>query len=37
MTQLLRYQRAYEASARVVTTMDDVLDTLVNRLGLTGR
>jgi len=37
MTQLLKYQRAYEASARVVTAMDDVLDTLVNRLGLVGR
>ena len=37
MTELLRYQRAYEASARVVTTMDGVLDTLVNRLGLVGR
>jgi len=37
MTQMLRYQRAYEASARVVTAMDDVLDTLVNRLGLVGR
>jgi flagellar hook-associated protein 1 FlgK len=34
---MLRYQRAYEASARVVTAMDDVLDTLVNRLGLVGR
>jgi flagellar hook-associated protein 1 FlgK len=37
MTELLRYQRAYEAAARVVTAMDDVLDTLVNRLGLVGR
>jgi flagellar hook-associated protein 1 len=37
MTQLMRYQRAYEAAARVVTAMDDVLDTLVNRLGLVGR
>ena len=37
MTELLRYQRAYEAAARVVTAMDDVLETLVNRLGLVGR
>jgi flagellar hook-associated protein 1 len=31
MTNLLQYQRAYQASARVITTVDEMLDTLVNR------
>ena len=37
MTQLLSYQRAYEAAARVMTTVDSALDTLINRTGLVGR
>lgn len=30
-------QRAYQASARLLTTLDEVLDTLINRTGLVGR
>ncbi|MFA7323869.1 MAG: flagellar hook-associated protein FlgK [Candidatus Nanopelagicales bacterium] len=37
MTQLLTYQRAYEAASRVLTAVDSALDTLVNRTGLVGR
>ena len=37
MTQLLSYQRAYEAAARVMTTVDSALDTLINRTGIVGR
>jgi flagellar hook-associated protein 1 FlgK len=37
MTNLLRYQRAYQAAARVITAADELLDTLINRVGLVGR
>jgi flagellar hook-associated protein 1 len=35
MTDMLRYQRAYEASARVITVMDSMLDRLINGTGTT--
>lgn len=34
---LLAYQRAYQANARVMTALDDMLDTLISRTGLVGR
>jgi len=34
---LLMSQQAYNAAARVLTTMDEMLDTLINRTGLVGR
>ena len=37
MIDLVSAQRAYEASARVVNAVDEMLDVLVNRLGLVGR
>ena len=37
MTELIAAQRAYEASARVISTVDSMLDTLINRTGLVGR
>lgn len=37
MTGMLMFQRAYQASARVITTIDEMIDTLVNRTGLVGR
>lgn len=33
MANLLKYQRAFQASSRVFTTIDDLLDTVVNKLG----
>lgn len=37
MTELLSAQHAYDAAARVMTTVDQALDTLINRTGLVGR
>ncbi|HET8673284.1 MAG TPA: flagellar hook-associated protein FlgK [Thermoleophilaceae bacterium] len=36
MTNMVRFQRAYQASARAMTTMDQMLDTLINRTGSVG-
>lgn len=37
MTNLVKYQHSYAASARVITTIDEYLDTLINKTGLVGR
>jgi flagellar hook-associated protein 1 FlgK len=37
MANLLAYQRAYEAASRLLTTIDSVLEILINRTGLVGR
>jgi flagellar hook-associated protein 1 FlgK len=37
LSDLMRYQRAYEASARVMSAADEMLDTLINRTGVVGR
>jgi len=37
MTNLVSYQKAYSAAARVMTSVDEALDTLINRTGLVGR
>lgn len=37
MVDLVRFQRALEASSRVMTTVDEALDVLVNRTGTVGR
>ncbi|GIG22607.1 flagellar hook-associated protein 1 [Cellulomonas chitinilytica] len=34
---MLAFQRAYEGAARVLTAVDEMLDTLINRTGLVGR
>ena len=30
MTDLVRFQKAYQASARIITTVDQMLDTVLN-------
>lgn len=37
MANMVKFQQAYNASARMITTLDAILDTTVNRLGLVGR
>ncbi|HYE83657.1 MAG TPA: flagellar hook-associated protein FlgK [Clostridia bacterium] len=37
MTNMVKFQQAYNASARLITTLDSILDTTVNRLGIIGR
>ena len=36
MSSMMLFQRAYQASARVITTADELLDTLINRTGRVG-
>lgn len=35
LTRLTQFQYAYQASARVVTVLDSMLDTIINRMGVT--
>ncbi len=37
MTNMLSFQHAYSAAARMVSAIDQALDTLINRTGLVGR
>jgi flagellar hook-associated protein 1 FlgK len=37
VNNMLTYQHAYQAASRVLTTIDDMLDTLINHTGLVGR
>ncbi|QBI18931.1 flagellar hook-associated protein FlgK [Egibacter rhizosphaerae] len=37
MVGLMQFQRALEASSRAMTSVDEALDTLINRTGLVGR
>lgn len=37
MTNLLKFQHAYNASARSMTAMDELLDKIINSMGLVGR
>ncbi len=37
MTNMIRFQHAYNSAARYITAVDGMLDTIVNRLGLVGR
>ncbi|MCK8059839.1 MULTISPECIES: flagellar hook-associated protein FlgK [unclassified Fusibacter] len=37
MSEMIKFQHTYNASARLMTTIDSMLDTIINRLGLVGR
>lgn len=36
MTNLIKFQRGYQAAARALTTMDDILNTIINSTGRVG-
>lgn len=36
-TNLIKYQRAFQAAARLMTTMDEMLNTIINGMGVVGR
>jgi flagellar hook-associated protein 1 FlgK len=37
MVEMIKYQHAYTAASRVITTIDEALDVLINKTGLVGR
>lgn len=37
MINMVKFQQAYNAAARIVTVMDEMIDTVVNRMGVAGR
>ena len=37
MTDMIRFQQAYNASARMITVVDETLDKIINGMGLSGR
>ncbi len=37
MTNMIQYQHAYNAASRMVTTLDESLDTIINQMGIVGR
>ena len=37
MTDMIRFQQAYNASARMITVVDETLDKIINGMGIVGR
>lgn len=37
MANLIRFQHGYEAAARLITAVDEMIDTIINRMGIVGR
>jgi flagellar hook-associated protein 1 FlgK len=37
MAEMIKFQHAYNANARMITAVDEMLDIIVNRLGIVGR
>lgn len=37
MAQMIKYQHAFDAAARVITTVDEALDVVINNMGIVGR
>ena len=37
MANMIKFQHAYNAAARLMTAVDETLDVIINRLGVVGR
>ena len=37
ITELIREQHAFNAAARLISVADEMLDTIINRMGMSGR
>ena len=37
LADMVRFQKAYNSAARMITTLDEMLETIVNRMGIVGR
>jgi flagellar hook-associated protein 1 len=37
VTDMVRFQKSYNSAARMITTLDEMLETIVSRMGLVGR
>ncbi|MDI6827443.1 MAG: flagellar hook-associated protein FlgK, partial [Armatimonadota bacterium] len=37
MVNMIKYQQAYNAAARIISVLDEMLDTLISRTGISGR
>ncbi|MFZ5979326.1 MAG: flagellar basal body rod C-terminal domain-containing protein, partial [Candidatus Zixiibacteriota bacterium] len=37
MTNMIKVQNAYDAAARIITTIDEALDTVISGMGIVGR
>ena len=37
MTDMIKFQQAYNASARMITVVDETLDKIINGMGVVGR
>ncbi len=37
MTKMIQYQHSYVAASRLTNTLDEMIDQIVNRLGIVGR
>jgi len=37
MMDIIKFQQAFGAMARYITTIDEMLDTIINRMGTVGR
>jgi len=37
MANMIKFQHAYDAAARIITTMDEALDVVISRMGIVGR